>query len=204
MTTLIELEVESLRPDQKKHYADCIRRGESPRMALMLASRFSPVMGGSDRAFNEGARRKMSNLPAVNQKMLEIARKAGINTNGKYHVSGLGAYNNPMAWVSTVDDVKESLKKQGLSSRGLVNYKAPEKPPAPRIALAEDIIQDELRQRLSQNERLKSMPPNSAAFSSAVRSEREKVIADHAPRAAKSGPNKSLGSRSLEHITGTR
>lgn len=202
--SLIELEAADLPEHQQEHFRRCIANGCTPQMALMLASRFSPIMGGSDRAFNEGARRKMNNLPAVNQKMVAMAQKAGINTNGKYHVAGLGAYNDPMAWVSTIDDAREVIKAKGLSSRGLINYQAPEKPPQPDTLLAPDIVNDALRRRLSDDEslaaRVAQASPKKRA--SLLREQREQIVAAHGKPRRKPRCGNSIGQRLLGGLSG--
>lgn len=201
--TLHEMEVAELSPSQRQHYDKCLASGSTPKMALMLASKQAALMGGSDRAFNEGARRKMSNLPHMNQTMLSIARKAGINTSGKYHVAGLGKYNNPLAWVSTVDDVRESLKLQGLSSQGLVKYQAPEKPPLPDIPLAPDIVDAEVARRLSGEGTTRAvLPSDPKKRASALADLREQVVAEHGPQRRKRGRAGSPGESLLAALAG--
>lgn len=147
--TLIELELMDLAPHQQEHYAQCLEKGCSPAMALMLASRQAAMMGGSDRSFNEWQRHHMSTMhEPTRDAMQAIAKKAGINTNGKYH-AGIGRYDDPGAWCSTVDDVKDYVKAKNLHSDGLVKHKAVELPPKPPVRLAADIqqrlVQEELR-----------------------------------------------------------
>lgn len=203
--TLIELEVADLPPERQKLYRECVARGETPRMALMLATRQAALMGGSDRAFNEGARRKMNNLPFMNRTMHAIARKAGINTEGKYHVAGLGRYDNPLAWVSTIDDVKESLKRQNLSSTGLVKYQAPERPPLPDVPLAPDIVDNEVASRLSQAaQQGVSLPRDPKARASYVAELRDAVVSEHGRPQKRAGRGGSPGERLLKGIAGTR
>lgn len=204
--TYHDLEVAELTPDQRKHYESCLRNGSTPKMALMLATQHAPRMTGSDQAFNEGARRKMNGISPLNRKMFEIARKAGINTEGKYHVSGLGAYTNPLAWVSTVEDVKESLKRQNLNATGLVNHQAvvkdEEPPPPPR--LAPDLVDDIVSTRIRSLPSAKVPPPNSRAFSALVGEVREQVIEQHGRPDRKSGRAGTCGSRLLDALTETR
>lgn len=148
--TLIDMEVADLPEHKQKIYRDCIERGESPRLALMLASRSAPVMGGSDRTFNEGQRRAMNDDHVVcRERVVDIAKKAGINTHGKYYMGQLGRYGDPMAWVSSVDDVKEVAKRKNLSVDGLVKHKARETPPPPPVVLAEDIKNRLVKQELA-------------------------------------------------------
>jgi len=198
--TLFELEIAALPPAQQSHYRKCIANGTAPQMALMFASGHSPIMRGSDRTFNEGARHKMSRIPAVNQVMFDVARKAGINTNGKYHCSCLGGYGDHMAWVSTIEDVREVIKKKGLNATGLVNYQAPEKPPQPEVLLAPDIVDAEVSKRLSQAARSRGLPKSPKHLASTVAGLREQVVAEHGRSPRKSGPAGSLGERVLACI----
>ena len=99
--------------------------GQSPRFAAIAACQRAPGTKGSDRAFNEHARRRMDRMHATNQeRILGIAKRAGINTQGKYYVGGLGRYNDPAAWVSTTDDILSVAKARNLNVEGSVNHTA--------------------------------------------------------------------------------
>lgn len=203
--TFHEREVADLTPAQRKHYDQCIANGTSPRMALMFASRQAALMGGSDQAFGEGQRRKMSGIPEVNrQKMLAIAQKAGINTNGKFHVSALGAYNNPLAWCSTIEDAKKSGQMQNLNLTGLVKQKAVEMPPPAPVALASDIVDDEVSRRLTlpEHSRVHTLKP--AQRASALAEMREQIVAERGRPRRKSGRGGSYGRAVLESVAGSR
>lgn len=107
----------------QKRFWELIDKGNSPIMALMCASNKAPGVKGGDRVFNEQARHRMETMhPRNRERILEIAKKAGINTQGKYYVGGLGRYNDPAAWVSTTDDVMASAKKKGCIVNGAVRY----------------------------------------------------------------------------------
>jgi len=148
--TLIEMEVADMPEHKQFVYRECIERGESPQLALMFASRSGPVMGGSDRTFNEGQRRAMGEDHSVcRDRVVKIAERAGISTHGKYYMGQLGRYDDPMAWVSSVDDVKEVARKKNLHVDGLVKHKAREVPPPPPVVLAEDIKQRLVKQELT-------------------------------------------------------
>jgi hypothetical protein len=202
--TVHDLEVAALPDHQQAFYRMCVKKGQTPRMALMLASQQAAMMGGSDQAFNEGARRKMNKLPAINQRIVDMAQKAGISTHGKYHMSSIGAPTDPLAWCSTIEDAKYAIKAKGLSSRGLINYTAPEKPPQPDIRIAPDIVDEELQRRLRSSDDLaKRLPPTPAKRASALRELREQVADELAPRKPKSGRGGSLSERLLADLGGS-
>lgn len=146
---LIEMEVYTWPDWAQAAYQVMVDNGQSPVFAHMCVSRESWSVRNSDKAFNEGQRRKMSNMTENNRdRMVEIARKAGINTNGKYYVGGLGRYNDPHAWVSTADDVIDVCKKKNLTATGVVNHKAREVGPVKRKDLADDIVRRKVSEKL--------------------------------------------------------
>lgn len=200
--TLHELEVAELSADQRTHYEQCLKSGSTPKMALMLATRHSPRMTGSDQAFNEGARRKMNSIAPMNKKMFEMARKAGINTEGKFHVSGLGAYTNPLAWVSTIEDAKESVRRQNLNATGLFSHRAVERdePPKESPRLAPDIVAEAVSTQIRSLPPSSVPPSNSKAFSALVEETKERVLEKHGRPRRASGRGKSLGSRLLDSL----
>ena len=119
--------------------------GQSPRFAAIAACQRAPGTKGSDRAFNEHARRRMDRMHATNQeRILGIAKRAGINTQGKYYVGGLGRYNDPAAWVSTTDDILSVAKARNLNVEGSVNHTATPVGPPKKVRLAEDLIEDQM------------------------------------------------------------
>jgi hypothetical protein len=94
----------------------------------------------SDRAFNDHARqRQNAGHPAWQQWIRGIAKRAGIDTANRYYMGGLGRYDDPHAWVSTVDEVREVARKKNLTVSGAVSVKGtPVDPPKP-IPIAPDI-----------------------------------------------------------------
>lgn len=118
-------------------------RGGVHSLCLMEACRSAPGIRNSDRNFNEAARRRMeSMLPRNRDKICEVAREAGINTQGKFYVGGLGKYNDPAAWVSSTDDIIASARAKNVSVEGAVNVQAIKRDEPPkRIRMAPDIIQ---------------------------------------------------------------
>lgn len=129
--------------EAQEFYLRLLSEGQSPTMAHMLAMRQAPMMGGSDRTFNEGARYRMNNMaPKMRAHIIKQAESAGISTSGKYYVGGLGRYNNPDAWVSTADDILDVAKRRPeLTLSGSIKRKgnAESKPPLKKKKLADDI-----------------------------------------------------------------
>ena len=156
----------------------CYReQGVEHRWAMMSAVRRAPQMKNSDRTFNEGRRRMMNGMDAVNQrKILELARKAGINTQGKFYVGGLGTYTDKCAWVSTIDDMREVVQKRNLNASGVLNVQGLEVPPPPPVPLAEPLVKEYMGKYLKRDpalrERCRKRPK-------ARRELREMVITKH-------------------------
>jgi hypothetical protein len=109
-------------------YAEMVIRGETPKMAAMLASRKCAASKGTDSEFFRREHDRMASMPdETRSEIVAIAQKAGINTHGKCYNGQLGRYNDPAAWVSTTSDVREVAKQKGYSISGLVNVQGPEK-----------------------------------------------------------------------------
>lgn len=115
----------------------------------MVQSKIPPGYAGQiDRRYLSGKvlDHGIGHLPSfMQQEAIYKARKAGIDITGKIYVSGLADGRGagcPDAWVGGVDDVKAACVRLGKSCEGLVNYSAPEKPPAPDVELAEPIVRE--------------------------------------------------------------
>lgn len=174
---MLEAEVDAA--GVRELYEKILAKGEGMEWAAMCALRSPPGASNTDRAFQEGARRQMEDMDPENAKnLMHIARKAGINPNGKYYKGSIGKYNDPAAWVSTADDVVTAVKAKKLNVEGVVNYKAApaELPPPKRIALAEDIAQRQERKLLRADPALAEKCRKSAK---ARRELRDRVVATH-------------------------
>lgn len=122
-------------------------------MEEILQSKTAPGTMNTDRAFLQGTGSQSLTHgmgPVFAQRYYERARKAGISTSGKVYVSQLGTPDNPLAWVSGLDDVKKSCEIQGKGCDAL-GVKPVIKDPGPDIPLAEDIVQEEVAKRLMKN-----------------------------------------------------
>jgi len=135
-------------------YKHLISEGNNPGFAAMLAMQQPPGSKGTERAFLEGQQHwadKISHNAA--DALHTMAKKAGISTQGKKYIGGLGKPSDPMAWISTQDDVRSALKAKGLSSVGGVNYKAPEQEFKKR-KMAPDILNKYISEELRNDKKL--------------------------------------------------
>lgn len=143
--TYIPEEVLNHGPGAVALYQQIIANGETERWATMCALKSPPGSRNTDRAFCEGQRRKMDNMASLTRRRLvETAKAAGIQTDGKFYMSGLGGHTNPAAWVSSAEDVITSCKVQNKGVEGVLNYKVPRPNEAPpkAVPLAEHLIQE--------------------------------------------------------------
>jgi len=110
--------------------------------AKMNACRKAAGSSGTDRAFDEHARHRMMNMPAWQEKeYLKRAKEAGINTHGKFHMSGLGPPDDPKAWVSDTHDIRKVCMERNYSCEGSVNMKGVEVAPR-QVDLAPDLVEE--------------------------------------------------------------
>lgn len=144
----IEYEVSKQAEHVQEHYRLMVENGQSPRFALMCAMREPPGTRYSDKTFNKARREVMANMkPKMRKAYLDMAAKAGISTQGKFYVGGLGRPTDPAAWVSTIDDVKDVCKAKNLTATGLVRHQGHEAQ-YKRKPLAGDIKRRLVHQRL--------------------------------------------------------
>lgn len=143
---LIDDEMREAGPDIFQFYLDLIAAGSTPVMAHMLASRRGPEARNTDKSFCSGAQRRMSTMNQdMRKEMLKRAHKAGVKTEGKYFVGGLGRYEDQKAWVSGADDVLRVAKERNLNVEGVINHKAQKlDQPPPKKRMAEDVMQARL------------------------------------------------------------
>lgn len=156
-------EAEELPKKLRREFDSMVKGGAKPQFALACVlqeppggkGNFTPKFhnpGGSvnDQAFVRSAYRRMREMnPTNREKILRIAKRAGINTEGKAYCGQLGTYTNPKAWCSTAEDVLESCKQQNLGCDGAVTYKAtPTEKPVQGPKLAKDILKREMGKTL--------------------------------------------------------
>lgn len=140
----IEAEMDSL--GLREVYDWLLEEGNTPNMAAMLASQKPPGSWNTDADFNRRENGRMAamedeNLQAINT----IARRSGINTQGKTYNGQLGKYDDPAAWVAGTGDVRAAAIKKQFNIDGMVKvqgYKGRKK----KTRLASDIV-DSLERR---------------------------------------------------------
>jgi len=127
-------------PARLAFYEKLIKEGNNPGFAAMLALQSPAGTKGTERAFLEGMHNWAGGMNPENRKLLfEKAHKAGVSTQGKKYIGGLGKPDDQMAWVSTMDDVKAVCKEKGYSCEGAVDYQAPEQK-FEKKRMAEDVV----------------------------------------------------------------
>ena len=148
---------------QREQFYGLLGNGETAQFALMVASARAPGVRGGDRGFNENARHRMDTMPEYQREaIVRIAQRAGINTQGKYYVGGLGRYTDPAAWCSTTDDVMASAKAKDMIVTGSVNYDPGEsrqleqRRAKPKPKLAEDITREMTDQYINNDPALRA------------------------------------------------
>jgi hypothetical protein len=143
-TRLAQLEAEVDRAGVRAQFDKMVADGQGVEFAAMCALQQPPGSKNTDRAFQDGARRRMENMGAkTKDALLGAAQKAGINTAGKFYVGGLGRAQDPSAWVSTAQDVLDVCKKKNLNCEGVVNHKATFRDaPPPDVKLAPDLVRE--------------------------------------------------------------
>lgn len=166
-------------PEVQDRFWKMIEGGEKAQAALMFATCRAPGVKGGDRVFNEQARRRMQTEPQMD-KILDVARKAGISTQGKYYCGGLGRYDDPAAWVSTTDDVMAVAKKRGYIVNGAVKHDPGTPDPRPPVEMAPDLVREIGAKYIDEDPRLKEKMKKDPVRTS--HELKEMVIAKHGKR----------------------
>jgi hypothetical protein len=114
--------------------------GVPPVWAAGRACRTFARRVNSDGAFHEHARRRMEGWSSwQKKKFFAMAKQAGISTQGKYHITGIGPADDPAAWVSGPDDILAVAKQRNLTVEGHVNHQGHTM--APQVTpLASDLV----------------------------------------------------------------
>ncbi len=106
------------------------RHGESHAMAEMLATHTFPGVKGTDSVFMAG--RKLDGqqfeeeAPPTAQHHMALAKRAGVNTTGKYYQGTLARFpGDPRAWVSGLGDVRRICQERNIGVAGAVNIEGP-------------------------------------------------------------------------------
>lgn len=158
-------------------YEHLIDEGNNPGFAAMLAMQSPSGAKGTERAFLEGQHTWADKLSQNAAGALhDIAKKAGISTQGKKYIGGIGRPDDAMAWISTQDDVRAALKEKGLSSVGGVNYKAPEQEFKGRKKLSDDIVNTYVQKELKKD---KGLAQAVAKSPKKLNNLKQKIISKH-------------------------
>lgn len=146
----IEREVMQYPEHVRERYWDMVANGQSPRFAIMCACQQAPMTKYSDKTFNAERQLTMRKMhPKQQAAYLAMAKKAGISTQGKFYVGGLGRPTDPAAWVSTVDDAVSVCKAKNLTADGLFHHKGHDVPPPKKKPLAKDIVNRLVEKKLA-------------------------------------------------------
>lgn len=160
-------------------YFEMVQAGEFPRGAAMCALMQPPRTKNTDRTFCEGAHRAMEDMPpSQRNRILKIAKRAGVKTEGKFYKGGLGHYTDQAAWVSSADDVLAVAKARNLTITGAVNHQGTVMPPK-RTKLAPDLVNEMVQKELKADgalrERIRKQPKKLSEL-------KEKVVSTYGPR----------------------
>lgn len=159
-------------------YAGMVSAGESPRMAAMCAARQMAAVQKTDTEFARRERSRMLDMSEESREaIVDIAKKAGINTHGKVYNGQLGKYNDPHAWVSTTSDVREVAKRKKLKVEGMVNIDARDPDALRKATIAPDIKQRLVNQYRQANPDLDAKVRNNP---SALKELEKRVVDTHA------------------------
>lgn len=145
----------------QKHYLEMIENNVPPRMAEMLALQQPPGVKGGDRAFMEGRynNQQFDRMPKDHaQNVITLAKRAGINPNGKYYCSGLAdkrGVQDPEAWVDSQADVKRVAAKRNLTVRGAVEVKGEAMPRPKSVRLSESATNEMMKVEKKKNPTMK-------------------------------------------------
>lgn len=149
-------DIERASHEARSHYVRMIEDGQSPRFAEMCALSSPPCVHGTDTSIMRG-RQDGNWMDALPQKqaewMLKEAKAAGINTAGKYYMSGIAdsrAHCDGEAWISGKDDILRVAKARKLHVQGQVNYDPPAlgEPPKRRNAMNPKLVRELARQEM--------------------------------------------------------
>jgi len=157
---VLPYEIENSPKHIQDHYKAMIADGQTAAFAEMCALQAPPGTRQTDRAFLQGRQNGewLDSLPKYQAKrMLDMARKSGINPAGKYYFGGIADNRGPAdpgAWGSDASDVKRVAEKRGLDVSGAVEHKAGGRPMKKSKPIADDILRREVAYERSKNPRL--------------------------------------------------
>lgn len=169
---------------QLARYDAMLADGQTPQFAAMCACQDPPGTRGTDRALMEGGEYLGARSEMMQQQVLRLAKQAGVDINGKRHISGLGPVTDQASWVSSTADVVAACKAKGLSCSGVVNHEGPEPKPLKPVAMAEDLVKEQMVKRCAADPALAEKVKKSK---NARQELREAVIEKHAYKSPQKG-----------------
>lgn len=149
--TVVHQLVFSSEPVKQAFYETLVERGESPRMAEMLAARQAP-RGRTDSTWMAGRWGGGIRDPFVAEHYRQVALQHGVNPEGKTYCSQLASFpGDPVAWVDSVADVKKVAELKGIKLQGGIDYTPPGWSDAPdegsnwkNYEVSDDIVEREM------------------------------------------------------------
>lgn len=153
----LPLEIAQAGAEVQAHYKKVLAMGYGERWAAMVSLQQAPGVHGDNDSWMRGRRdgNWLDGLPKKQaQWMLREAKAAGIDTTGKYYMSGLADKRGHLdgeAWISDRDDVLRVAKKRKLELRGQVNYTPPEgvAPPQRSAGLNPRLVRELARKEMA-------------------------------------------------------
>lgn len=136
-------------PVEQDRYEAMRAQGQSHSMAEVLVCKSFPGVV-TDATFMRGRHNGASLTdvhPENRNHYLEVARKAGVSTNGKAYMPSLAKFpGDPMAWVDSRADVERIAHQNGFTVESpTINVPTPRYfDPGPEVTLAPDIVDREL------------------------------------------------------------
>ncbi len=144
----------------KDHYISMIEDGQSESFAIMCSLGQPPGVQGTDRTLME----KRYNGEWLDQmpphqarRILREAKAAGIDTTGKFYMSGLAdkrMHQDPEAWIDSAADIKRVAEKRNLSVEGAVKVKAQDVAPPKSKKISKRLESKLIKEHMSKNSKL--------------------------------------------------
>lgn len=163
--------------DEPRPLTEAEQRAGAARTAEMIRARTPPGTRGTEKAYMEGRGVHTTGLEGLVDPgaFIDNARRAGVNTSGKYYERQLASYfGDPNGWVSGLDEVVDKCKAQNRSCEGARTVKAAEGPPVVVPRLDDELVAECMTEELMKD-------PGQAANMAELR---EKVIDKHGSKPA--------------------
>lgn len=177
---MIRAEIKKAGPEAQKIFKKAYAGNpENLEFAAMCALKTPAGARYSDRAMDAGLHSLMGKIhPKNRKKIFERAKKAGINVAGKAYNGSLGAPDNPLAWVTCADDVRNSAKLQNLTMDGALKHQGyiPDPPARRGKNLASDLVAEFETKYTSEDPKLAAKVRKSPK---ARRELRERIVEKH-------------------------